>query len=399
MGGGTDTTSRQASDWRQDHSPPGRPGHLGEGSRRAHPRVWVLTTSRAGDNAQLRVLAEALGWPCRVVRLEDTLPEVVADRIADALRGPKGSPRRLGPSQDWPDLVLAAGGRPVSAARRIRALSGGRTRVVHVGRPWARLDTFDLVITTPQYRLPEEANILCNALPLNRSDPDAARAAARRWSERLGALPRPWIGVLVGGPSGSCAFGERSADRLAARANYLASSSGGTLLVTTSPRTPPAVCALLESRLAQSAGLFHRWRPDADENPHPAVLALADRFLVTGDSASMLAEACSTGKPVELVELPPRRLSRLATTLFSALGANRLGRRLVGRGLLVPPRDMPHLHRILRERGLVASAAGPADAGAALARELADAVARIHDLMGMPRPEETTADALALAGG
>jgi hypothetical protein len=36
------------------------------------PRVWILTTKKLGDNAQVQALAEALGWPYEVKRLEFT---------------------------------------------------------------------------------------------------------------------------------------------------------------------------------------------------------------------------------------------------------------------------------------------------------------------------------------
>jgi hypothetical protein len=44
--------------------------------------------------------------------------------------------------------------------------------------------------------------------------------------------------------------------------------------------------------------------PAPEPNPYPAVLAMGDRFLVSSDSASMIADACMTGKPVDLVRLP-----------------------------------------------------------------------------------------------
>jgi mitochondrial fission protein ELM1 len=39
------------------------------------------------------------------------------------------------------------------------------------------------------------------------------------------------------------------------------------------------------------------------ENPYFAYLGLADHIVVTADSVSMVSEACSTGKPVYVVEL------------------------------------------------------------------------------------------------
>jgi mitochondrial fission protein ELM1 len=58
-----------------------------------------------------------------------------------------------------------------------------------------------------------------------------------------------------------------------------------------------------------TARIPYRWRADDPDNPS-ALLALADRFIVTADSASLLAEACATGKPVQLFEWPVRADAR-----------------------------------------------------------------------------------------
>ena len=36
------------------------------------PRVWVLTTEKLGDNAQVLAIADALGWPYELKHLEFT---------------------------------------------------------------------------------------------------------------------------------------------------------------------------------------------------------------------------------------------------------------------------------------------------------------------------------------
>ena len=48
---------------------------------------------------------------------------------------------------------------------------------------------------------------------------------------------------------------------------------------------------------------FHRWQPEAPQNPFHAMLGLAGRIVVTADSVSMMAEAVSTSKPVLLFDI------------------------------------------------------------------------------------------------
>ena len=357
------------------------------------PRVWVVTGYRAGERAQILALAEALGWPFEVKEL-DYRPS--AARIS-LFRGSNLRGFRLDRSTPlappWPDLVITAGMRNEPACRWIRAQSAGRTRIVHIGRPWARLEQFDLVITTPQYRLPERTNVLHNTLTLHRVTVARLQAEARRWEPRLAALPRPRIAVIAGGHSGPTTFGRKAAARLAREASAMARAQGGSLLVTTSARTAPPAVEALAAGIAAPVH-FYRWRRDDNDNPYYGYLALSDAIIVTADSISMLTEACATGKPVYMFDADRpvtiagmagggERDVRLSGTLYRWLmrwGPDRLSRdiglvhrRLLESGHAVwlgetfpgqPPPPLRDLERALaRVRALFAGQAGPAASG------------------------------------
>jgi mitochondrial fission protein ELM1 len=316
------------------------------------PRVWVVTGYRAGERSQILALAEALGWPFEVKEL-DYRPS--AARISlfrgSTLRGFRLD-RSSALTPPWPDLVITAGMRNEPACRWIRAQSAGRTRIVHIGRPWARLDQFDLVITTPQYRLPERPNVLHNTLTLHRVTAARLEAEARRWEPPLAALPRPRIAVIAGGDSGPTTFGRKAAARLARQASAMAQARGGSLLVTTSARTAATAVEALAAGI-EAPVYFYRWRRGDVDNPYYGYLALSDAIIVTADSISMLTEACATGKPVYMFDAdrPPmtagmagdrERDFRLSGTLYRWLmrwGPKRLSR------------DLALVHRCLLEGG------------------------------------------------
>jgi mitochondrial fission protein ELM1 len=261
------------------------------------PQVWVLMGYRAGESGQLIALAEALGWPFEIKRLSYRkwgflidLPRFVSVKGIDI--------RQSSPLQPpWPDLVITAGMRNEPVARWIRRQAGGRVRLVHIGRPWAALHHFDLIITTPQYRLPQRANVLHNHTTLHRVTPTRLASAAQTWAARLSHLPRPYIALLVGGHSGPYTLDVPTATRLGQQASALAHQHGATLLVTTSARTPPAATDALLTALSCPAYVY-RWSPNTEHNPYYGYLALAQAFIVTGESVSMLTEACATQKPV-----------------------------------------------------------------------------------------------------
>jgi len=267
----------------------------------AVPRVWLVASYRAGENSQLLALCETLGWPFESKRLVYKKSGFAINFLRGTGLSGIDTARSSPLTPPWPDLVISAGMRNEPVCRWIRRQAGGRTRLVHLGRPWARPARFDLVITTPQYRLPPQPNVLQNTTTLHRVTPARLAEAAQTWQARLAHLPRPRIAVLVGGNSGPYYFGHAAATRLARQACELANAQGGSLLLTTSARTPPSAAATLIDGLTCPAHCFD-WSVPAGDNPYYGYLALADALIVTADSIAMLSDACATGKPTYIFD-------------------------------------------------------------------------------------------------
>ena len=165
---------------------------------RAPPRVWLLFGARAGDNSQVLALGELLGWPFEIRQIvfgRRLLPKPLAVRSQN-LRVAGIDLRRSTPLvSPWPELVILSGREQEPVARWIRRAAGGGVRLVYMGRPWAPLDTYDLIITTPQYFLPERPNVVLNLLPLPVLDGGhlmyylwegvTGRSVSDAWMERL----------------------------------------------------------------------------------------------------------------------------------------------------------------------------------------------------------------------
>jgi mitochondrial fission protein ELM1 len=312
------------------------------------PVVWLIDAYRSGERGQVRSLVDALGWPCEIKTLSYrkfvTLAHVLGQTT---LRGiTAASAQTLGPP--WPDLVISCGVRNEPVCRWIRKQSGGHTRYVHVGRPWARLDSFDLVITTPQYRVPERPNVVSNMLTLHGLSTERLAQAREEWASAFADLPRPLVAVIAGGDSGPFTFGPKAAARLATQASAIARQDGGSLLVTTSSRTHAGAAAALQAGI-DVPHYFYHWRTGAADNPYVGMLAWADRLIVTGDSIAMLSEASATGKPVQMFDIGGMREARDVDIDFR-LGASLYA--LILRWLWQPlSRDITLAHQALRKSG------------------------------------------------
>ena len=183
----------------------------------------------------------------------------------------------------------------------------------------------------------------------------------------------------------------------------MARELGGSVLATTSRRTDRRATQAFCDALGDAASWVYR-AGDAGENPYPAFLALADIFVVTGDSESMLAEATSRGRPVYIYPLPLRgrfRLERLVldriTTSATAQppgsrgtvrpqrGLQYWSARLIERGYVRPIRDLDRMHDDLIRRGVARSfGTAPSRQRTAPLRESSVVAARVRAMMGYP---------------
>jgi uncharacterized protein len=257
------------------------------------PRIWVLLGSRIGDNNQLLALAEALELPfetrtmsyrrrwIRWLRLFPKQPFLL-DRRSRWMLGPP-----------WPHVVIGIGRRSVAVARWIRRKNGGNTKLVRLGNPRADPKLFDLVLTTPQYPVPEGDNVVVLPLSMRRHASVVAQPEEARWLE---SLPRPHLLLSLGGVTRYWTLANGVVADCSVRLAERAAAGTGTLIVVGSPRTAPDTLESVKRAVGGRANV-------ALDPPtrFPVLLADADEHFITADSVSMISEAVMTGKPIGLV--------------------------------------------------------------------------------------------------
>jgi mitochondrial fission protein ELM1 len=330
-----------------------------------------------------------LGWPVNAIKLRYNNLYAIPNWLLGASLRSVAAPARTELASPWPDLVIAIGRRSVAPARWIRAQSGGRSKLVQLGRPRAPLSLFDLVVTTPQYGLPPADNLVQLPLPLTSAAP-IAEDVLEVQRARLAALPRPWTAVLVGGSAWPYRFDAAAARSLSKDLNQWAEKFGGGLILFAGPRTGPDVEAGITSQLAVPH-ILHRWPPD-DTSAYTSVLQIADRIIATGDSVSQLADACHAKKPTAIWQ-PPERGDPI-TRIGLAIGnrttqpglASTSLRGLAKAGILSPPRSVSRVHERLVALDMARWFEPTEDIektdGAAIGKETDDLVNRIRALAG-----------------
>jgi mitochondrial fission protein ELM1 len=309
-------------------------------------QTWTLTDGHAGNRRQAEALAIALGCgPVTDWLLRPRSPwSMAAPRRLPGARNAFG-PVFAGALEQPPSLAIGCGRQ---AALATRLLHGRGGKVVQILDP--RIDTkyWDLVVAPGHDRLHGD-NVIPLLGSLNPVD-DAWLLQARSAFAAFAELPQPRTAVLLGGCSAHARFDAAAFEALASGVDASLARDGGSVLATTSRRTPADVVAALRQRYIATPGLV--WCGEADgRNPYAGVLAWADRIVCSPDSVNMVSEACATRASVFVFD-PSRVTGRPRLFLDALLRRGRI--RAMDATLasfpVEPLRETARVAAIVRER-------------------------------------------------
>lgn len=293
----------------------------------AATRLLVVSDGRTGHENLALGVAETLG-------LKPEIKRVRTDGFWAAL-APYGPPPpgSVGPNgtafaPPWPSIVIGVGRCSMPYLTAIRKASGGASFVMALQNPVISPKNFDLVWAPAHDRL-EGDNVISTVTGPHRLSAQAVAAAGVEYSRQLAGFPEKKVAVLIGGPTPAYRFAEMEARLLCAQLDQLGQDIG--FLITTSRRTPKEVSQVVQAWARGRKAKF--WSGEEGPNPYLGYLGVADAIVVTSDSANMLGEAASTGKPLYVFQAPERdgRRAQKFVRLQEAIQAAGASRRLVGK--------------------------------------------------------------------
>ncbi len=275
--------------------------------------VWGLVDDRTGHTGQVLGIINRLGLPYALKRLEYNALAALPSQLLGASLVAMDKSRSAPLSPPYPDLVIAAGRRTLPVLRYLKKKSPD-TKTVYLMRAEVN-GGVDLMVVPEHDRVAPTPNIITTLAPLHAVTPTTLASAVREWGAKFAELPRPFITLCLGGDTKQGRYNMAEWREVVGRATLLAGH--GSLLITTSRRTPKEAMDFI-APLLQLPHALHRW-DTGRENPYLGMLALADGIIVTGDSLSMCAEACATGKPVFIYaseKVAPAKHKLLHKTLY-----------------------------------------------------------------------------------
>jgi uncharacterized protein len=277
--------------------------------------ICATSDGRAGNARQAEALAAALAEGRAVDRRSLTLSPRAPWRWAAPRRWP-GVERAFGPDfaallAAPPDIAIGCGRQAALATRLLRERGA---RVVQILDPRLDPSHWDVVVVPEHDRLRGQ-NVIPMLGSLHPVD-DAWLTHARETFAAFAALPAPRTAFLLGGTSAHARFDRMAFEVMASKFEAVLARDGGSVLLTTSRRTPKELRDVLEHRYDDTPGVV--WRDDSDgPNPYAGLLAWADRIVCSPDSVNMISEACATRVPVFVFD--PQRVQGRPRAFLDAL--------------------------------------------------------------------------------
>lgn len=282
--------------------------------------VWALTDDRVGSSNQSIAIAEKLSRYYVIKRIVyNTFIRIPNFLRRDTLVGiSKKQSSDL--KEELPDIVVCAGRRLSSVALNIKKRSHGRTFIINIMNPNLPYNSFDVLLfpvhdNTPHKHL-EKSSIIETHGSLTRVNTIKVEEESEKWSEFFKNYKRPLISLFVGGDVKNRRYDNEEFGIMVSNLANMVNKMGASLLITTSRRTSNE-CTNQVRKKSNCDHYIYDWKWENDQrnlmkselgNPYFAFLGLSDFLIVTGDSMSMISEACSTGKPT-YVYMPRRSLS------------------------------------------------------------------------------------------
>lgn len=324
--------------------------------------ILILADNRIGTYSQAIALAEAIGFPYRVINLQygffAKLPNfLLSDSI---LRLTKSSREAINSINQLPKLVISSGRRSAPIALYLKKKSRNLVKLVQIMKPELGLSLFDFVVLPTHDRVKKAigSNVIATIGAMNRVNEKLLDEERQKFSTDFEFYEKPVIAMMIGGDSSRTKFEKESVEKLVLQVSQIAKNMKASLIILTSRRTGEKLTLAIKNA-AKSANLNDLrllcWLKIKDKNPYLAIIGLADYFVISGDSVSMISDCCSTGKPLYIFD--EKKISTAKHRRFhQAVFDGGFGRKLSGEVLKLENYSVPKLCEAKRVANIISQA-------------------------------------------
>ena len=263
------------------------------------PKALLLTEGYHGMISQVEGLAKALNadFQHRIVRL-NWLWNYIPPKLSPVSRLILKDGQYITENEKF-DLVISCGRKSVIPSIFIKK-KNKKIFTIHIQDPKVRFNNFDLIVAPEHDELKGE-NIITSKGAIHyitRLEIEKARSYLldKIQNEKI-------VSLILGGPNKYYNFSNEELTNIFGEIKSSFISQGYKAIIIPSMRTPKRIIDLAITEFLTDGFVVN----SVDKQAYLSSLAIANSIVVTCDSTSMISEAATSGKPIFVAHMQPKR--------------------------------------------------------------------------------------------
>jgi hypothetical protein len=263
------------------------------------PKTLLLTEGYHGMISQVEGLAKALNadFQHKIVRL-NWLWNYIPPKLSPVSRLILKDGQYITENEKF-DLVISCGRKSVIPSIFIKK-KNKKIFTIHIQNPKVRFNNFDLIVAPEHDELKGE-NIITSKGAIHyitRLEIEKARSYLldKIQNEKI-------VSLILGGPNKYYNFSNEELTNIFGEIKSSFISQGYKAIIIPSMRTPKRIIDLAINEFLTDGFVVN----SVDKQAYLSSLAIANNIVVTCDSTSMISEAATSGKPIFVAHMQPKR--------------------------------------------------------------------------------------------
>ena len=263
------------------------------------PKALLLTEGYHGMISQVEGLAKALNadFQHRIVRL-NWLWNYIPPKLSPVSRLILKDGQYITENEKF-DLVVSCGRKSVIPSIFIKK-KNKKIFTIHIQNPKVRFNNFDLIVV-PEHDGLKGENIIASKGAIHyitRLEIEKARPYLhdKIQNEKI-------VSLILGGPNKYYNFSNEELTNIFGEIKSSFISQGYKAIIIPSMRTPKRIIDLAITEFLTDGFVVN----SVDKQAYLSSLAIANSIVVTCDSTSMISEAATSGKPIFVAHMQPKR--------------------------------------------------------------------------------------------
>ena len=263
------------------------------------PKALLLTEGYHGMISQVEGLAKALNadFQHRIVRL-NWLWNYIPPKLSPVSRLILKDEQYITENEKF-DLVISCGRKSVIPSIFIKK-KNKKIFTIHIQNPKVRFNNFDLIVAPEHDELKGE-NVITSKGAIHyitRLEIEKARSYLldKIQNEKI-------VSLILGGPNKYYNFSNEELTNIFREIKSSFISQGYKAIIIPSMRTPKRIIDLAINEFLTDGFVVN----SVDKQAYLSSLAIANSIVVTCDSTSMISEAATSGKPIFVAHMQPKR--------------------------------------------------------------------------------------------